>query len=382
MPFEVTVAELQLYARCSLAWWWKKRLGWEKPTTLHELAPAALRQALTFYAQGHTLNLEEATGWVWRDWCESWGAAEAWADLRRYAAGRAEILTARTSVHSKAYRQQMQAAGLTQLAGRLNTLANAHGFLAPEANNQTSLADVCADSLLWAGRMQTKLPTPREILGGPVPHQIKLGDGLTVHGQADWLTCGDTTDSIVIEIHDFSGHAPARAGDVTRDLRVLAATLAEPVAGEGPHWATVQGVVYRHWPSGQTFTVRELNVGYFHSVVTALTRGMASEVIVPRSLTNSSDCAACDFYAECFDAPAWHSLPLLDATLHTRANRVREVMRGLRSAIGADNEAARRTQKALEHLQAALVEQSDVLTAQAVLAEAQHFVQSHLPPSQ
>lgn len=383
MALEVTVEELQWYARCSLAWWWEKRLKLEKPTALCELAPAALRQALAFYAQGHTVDLEAAVVLVWRDWCESWGAAEAWDDLYRFAAGRAEILTTRTPAHSKAYRQRMQAAGLTQLAGRLNALAHAQGLLAPEANGQATLADVCADSLQWANRMQPSLPAPSQILGWQVPYHLKFGEGLRVTGQADLLTRADSADSVIVEVHAFDGPAPVRAEAVAHALKVLAAALAEPTISGGslPQWKTVQHVVYRHWPSGQTLTRRELNVGYFHAVVTALTRGMANEVIVPRALTNAHECATCGFYAECFGPNQWAALPLLDATLHARANTVRDVVRRVRSAVGADSEAARRTQRALEQVQAALAEQPDALAVQTILAEAHHALNLYQPPS-
>jgi hypothetical protein len=122
-----------------------------------------------------------------------------------------------------------------------------------------------------------------------------------------------------------------------------------------------------------------LNAGYFHAIVTALTRGMANEVIVPRALTNTRECATCCFQAECFGPHQWDALPLVDATLHARATAVREVVRRIRSAVGQNDEAARRTQQALEHLQAALAEQPDALAVQAVVTEAHQALHPHHP---
>ena len=88
---EFSLDELRVYARCGLEWFWEKRAGIEKPQTIHDLLPEALRTALAFYYGGHAESLGVAVGLVWRDWCEGWGEAALASDLVQYARGRAGI---------------------------------------------------------------------------------------------------------------------------------------------------------------------------------------------------------------------------------------------------------------------------------------------------
>ena len=81
--------------------------------------------------------------------------------------------------------------------------------------------------------------------------------------------------AVVLEVHDFQPQLWMRAGLAGRDLGVIAAALAAPADGSGVGWERVERVVYRHWPSAQTFTFRETNAGHLLAVVVAAARTRA-----------------------------------------------------------------------------------------------------------
>ncbi len=395
--------DLVTYARCSMEWFWEKRAGAPKPPTPHSLIPGALRQAIVFYGQGHAENLKAAVEWVWQDWCAAWGNKPILDNLKRYAQGRAAILKQFESGRvarpdgsrylaprmTGEYRRRMGAAGLLDLGRRLDDFARQLGLALPDGDDVgNTFGDAFADSWHMAERAGSKgvsWPERESILGWHVPFAVSLGNGLRVAGQADLvLRPPSETDGVILEIHDFRSR-PGLGADTgrpganlaARDLRVIAALLAEPYSpaegageGGGVRWRAVSGVVYRHLPSGEAFLIREVSPGRLLAVVSAAARTMRSQVVIPRLLTSPEDCQACPYRASCFSGQGWDALDLLDPTTLARAEQLLAVVRAARQALKNDRQAARLALASLESLDAALrQDMPDVAAMMETLAE-------------
>ncbi len=343
---EFSLDELRVYARCGLEWFWERRAGIKRPRQIFDLLPEALRTALAFYYGGHAESLGVAVGLVWRDWCEGWGEAAFAGDLVQYARGRAAILKQfaegritrpgggryTAPLMTNEYRSRMHSAGLTHLGRKLDEFARTHGLLTNEdvdaANRPGSLlGDVFADCLAAAGSV-SELPGREVVLGWQVPYAVDLGNGIRLLGTVDLVTqalpeAGER--AVILEVHDFKKLPWATAGWAGRDLRVIAASLAQPVADTAAEqhvaWTRVDRVVYRNWPGNISFSIRETNVGHLLAVVAATARGMNSQVVIPRALTGYDDCRGCAYRTHCWGS--WETLTLIDPTTLGQAERSR-----------------------------------------------------------
>lgn len=374
--------DLLTYARCSMEWFWEKRAGAPKLATPHSLIPGALRQAVAFYGQGHSESLKVAVELVWQDWCTAWGDQSILDNLKRYAEGRAAILRQFESGRiarpdgsrylapqmTAEYRRRMGAAGLMDLGRRLDNFASQLGLVLPEGYGPGSaFGDAFADSLGMAeraGSAEAKWPGRERVLGWHVPFAVSLGNGLRVKGQADLVLRpppGAEANGVILEIHDCHSLPIVGAGTAARDLRVIAASLAEPLspaeaAGNGDTitWHTVSHVVYRHLPSGEAFIIREVSPGRFLAIVSAVARAIRSQVVVPRLLTSPDDCQACPYRESCFSGQGWDALDLLDPTTLARAEQLLSAVQAARQALKSNHQAARLAIDALKSLEANL----------------------------
>jgi len=401
---EFSLDELRVYARCGLEWFWEKRAGIEKPRTIHDLLPEALRTALAFYYGGHAESLGVAVGLVWRDWCEGWGEAALASDLVQYARGRAGILKQfeegrvtrpdgrRYTVPqmTNEYRMRMHSAGLTHLGRKLDEFARTHGLLAADDSDKadrpgSALGDVFADCMAAAEQV-SELPARDVVSGWQVPYAVDPGNGIQLLGTADLVTqalpeAGE--GAVILEIHDFQKLLWLTAGWAGRDLRVIAASLARPSpdsldrTGQPLTWTRVDRVIYRNWPGDKSFTFRETNVGHLLAVVAATVRGMNSQVIVPRALTGYDDCRLCAYRERCWSEGGWETLNLIDAAALGGAEQLRAIQRKVREVVAGNDQAAQRARQAIEIIEAELQSrQPDILGQAAVLSEAKHTLEA------
>ncbi len=397
-PMELWLDDLRTYARCPLEWFWEKRAGYPRPRTVASLLPEALQTALAFYYQSYAVSIGEAVQMVWRDWCEAWGDVTIASELRDYARGRIQILGLfekgliappgggryKAPLMTNAYRERMQRAGLTRLGHRLDDFARTRGLILPAAEADYAgsvLGNVFADCLQAAenASRNTKLPLQNRavVLGWQVPYQVDLGQSLRLRGAADLvaqapLEMGEGT--VVVEVHEYLPLIGRRMGLAARDLRVIAASLAQPCESEQRRfsWQQVSQVIYRHWPTGETYEFRETNIGHLEAVLAAVARGMSGQVIVPRALTGYEDCRECAYRERCWDT-GWETLPLVDAGALGLAEQLRTITQEMRERIGNDGKAAQRVIEGLELIQEALIRfLPDSIASEALLREARH----------
>jgi hypothetical protein len=364
----IPLDELRLYSQCSLAWFWQIRAGWLPAHRVSDLVGEAMRAALALYYTGQADRLGTAVALVWQGWCEAWGDAAISAELARYARERADILARFESGAirnfdgelytaprlTNKYRTLMHDRGLTTLGRRLDEFARTHGLLLEggetgrPARERTGseFGDAFADCLAAAGRMaqngQWPLPAPEVVLGLDIPFHVELTRQLVVEGAADIVRQApgaEKEEAVVLEIHSYEPQPFMRASLAGRDLRVIAALLAAPALVEGGTslltWTRVEHVIFRHWPSGEAYSVQEANAGHLLSVVTAVARGFAEHVVVPRALNGYDDCRACAFRDLCWSESGWGTLPFIDPHRLHRAENDRAARPARSAAIAA-----------------------------------------------
>jgi hypothetical protein len=390
--------DLLTYARCPMEWFWEKRAGAPKPATPRGLIPGALRQAIAFYGKGHAESLKVAVEWVWQDWCAAWGDRSILDNLKRYSGGRAAVLRQFESGRitrpdgsrylaprmTSEYRRRMGEAGLMDLGRRLDGFARQLGLALPEGYGPGSaFGDAFADSWHMAERAsiaEAKWPGRETVLGWHVPFAVSLGNGLRVVGKADLVLRpppNAEAGEVILEIHDYHSLPIVGANAAARDLRVIAASLAEPLspaeaAGNGSAltWHTVSHVVYRHLPGGQAFIIREVSPGRLLAVVSTVARAIRSQVVIPRLLTSPVDCQACPYRERCFSGQGWDALDLLDPTTLARAEQLLAAVKSARQALKSDRQASRLAINALQSLEANLRrDMPDVAGMMETLAE-------------
>lgn len=396
---QLTLNDLGVYVRCPLEWFWEKRAGMLRPRQTADLVPEAMRMALRFYYQGFAHSLSQAVGLVWQDWCAAWGEPAMAEDLLDYGTKRAAILNRTKRDNGQPYlapkltalyREQMHNAGLIKSGRRLDDFATTHGLLVSDDKNRpvgSAFGDAFADCLAAADnakKFDVPLPAPEIVLGSDVPYQVQLSGGIQLMGTADliWHAPPDNHEDkvgVVLEVHDFRDQLWLKPRLARHDLRVIAASLAEPVAGnpdlsEQPvTWERVAYVVYRHWLSGLAFKCYETNVGHLHSVLSSVARGMRQQIVIPRALTGYDYCRACAYRGPCWDNGGWENMHLTDPELLSRGERLRELTTQLRSTIAGNSRAAQQARHALQLVEAALAEDiPDATDLRAILAEAGH----------
>jgi hypothetical protein len=381
LPQTLTLDDLRMYLHCSLAWFLEKRAGLEAPRRVAALAGEAVREGLAVYYTGEAERLGTAVARVWQGWCAGWGEEALYTDLLRYARDRAAILAQfekgafrkfdgeryQAPQLSAKYRDLMHDRGLTALGRKLDELAAVRGLALDDPSARpggarvgSALGDAFADSLVAAERMSRQaahpLPAPEVVLGLQIPAQVDLSPTLRLTAFIDLVSqaAGGGEAAVQLEVHDFEPLPFVRAGLAARDVRVLAALLAQP-ATEALAWGKVERVIYRHWPSGEVYAVPEGNVGYLLAVVASAARGMRHQVIAPRALTGYDDCRGCRYRQLCWSESGWQSLPLLDPGRLAYAERLREMVGKLKATLGADRAASRRLGEALEVLEGEFV---------------------------
>jgi hypothetical protein len=378
----LSLDEVLAYARCPLEWFWERRAGLARPSTPDGLKTAALRQALVFYYEGHTDLLLKAMDWVWRDWCEAWGEPSIFDDLLVYAQTRRSLL--RQIHHDKgrgaSYAERMHRAGLAVLGRRLDEFAHAENrvFLAnDEQLVGSALGDAftdCRMAIEQARRFQEPLPARTEFLGLAVPYEIHLDGHRSLLADCDlaWRRSGDEPGDISFEVHDMQSGSYIRSRWAKHDLRVIAASLASPMAESSVSWERVRRVVYRHWPTGTCYVFTETNAGHLHAIAATVVRGLHAQALVPRALTNPAYCRACVYQQPCWEDGGWEKRHLVDPGAFAQADQIRQMSRRLRKAIDGDDVAAQRARDALAAV-ATTLEQSvgtDAGIAGATIEEA------------
>jgi hypothetical protein len=404
---ELWLDDLRVYARCPLEWFWEKRAGIPRPRTIASLLPEALKMALAFYYKSYADSVGQAVGQVWRDWCEAWGDVTVADELAEYARGRSRILDLfekgyltppgggryKVPQMTNAYRERMHRAGLTRLGHRLDDFARTRGLQLPTADGDypgSYLGDVFADCLAAAANASRneKLPLPDRavVLGWQVPYRVDLGPGLRLMGRADLVIQAPPEpgkEAVIVEIHGYRPMPGLRMGIAARDLRVIAASLAQPCERSlGPEehplsWHHVSRVIYRYWATGEAFEFRETNAGYLRAIASAVVRGMTGQVIVPRALTGYDNCRDCAYHAQCWEA-GWETLPLVDPGTLGLAEQLRDVARQVRDAlrVGSDGHDAQRALEALDLMGAAITRLlPDTVVATALIGEVRHHLE-------
>lgn len=396
---QLSLDEVRLYVRCPFEWFWEKRAGLTRQPMASDLVPAAMRAALDFYYREYADSVGQAVGLVWQDWCAQWGEPAVAQDLLRYATVRAGVLSRAVRDNgepyfapkmSAFYRDQMHSANMDTLGRKLDEFAATHGLLIPDEKHPlvgSALGDAFADCLVAADnarKFDEPLPAPEMVLGTGLPYQIRLSGGPQLVGAADlaWQALPpDSADkkAVVLEVHDYHEQLWRRLRLAKHDLRVIAASLAEPLttnqddSEQSATWSRVAYVIYRHWPSGTAFKCYETNVGHLHGVLNSVARGMRQHLVIPRALTGYDYCRTCAYRAPCWDEGGWENLHLTDPETLGWGERLRELNNQLRSAIAGDDRAARRARQALEVMIAALAEiDPEPADLRAVLGEAHH----------
>lgn len=315
---DLSLDDMRLYARCPLEWFWEKRAGYARPRTTADLIPEAIRRALDAFYRGRAWSMSEAVAVVWKEWCEGWGGPSLSSKLAQYATARAGLLNQipRTPGQAlamlkwkPAYKSKMRASGLHAAGQALDELARACGLTLPDEKERcgSALGDAFADCLMVVDCLSASrhsLPDRERVLGWQMPYWVELGYGLRLSGQADlvWRSESDSR-AVVIEVHDYENRTEVRARLVKHDLRVIAASLAQPIPDDGlAQWERVEAVLFRHWPSGATIWCNtETNPGPLHALMTSAARGMQSRIFIPRSFSGYDSCRACAHRSRCWD---------------------------------------------------------------------------------
>ncbi len=364
MVTALSLDEILAYARCPLEWFWERRAGLARANTPNELKTAGLRQALGFYYEGHTDDLRKAMDWVWRDWCEAWGERSIFDDLVAYATTRASLL--KQIQHDKgrgaSYAERMHRAGLVVLGRRLDEFAGAENRVLLARDEQlvgSAFGDAFADcrmAIERASGFQEPLPSRAECLGLVVPYSIDLGGRARLQARCDlaWRHSGDEPGDVSLEVHDIESASYVRSRWAKHDLRVIAASLASPMADSSLTWARVQRVVYRHWPTGSCYVFTETNAGHLQAIVGTVVRGLGAQALVPRALTDTAFCRTCVYRQPCWEDGGWEKRHLVDPGALTQADQIRQMTRRLRKAIDGDETAAQRAREALSAVATAL----------------------------
>ncbi len=388
----LTVDELLQYVRCPLEWFWERRAHVPRPLAANSMTADGLRQAQAFFYEGHAPTLRDALRMVWQDWADAWGQATLPSGLDRYAQGRAAILelfergrvtrpdgrryTAPRLTNE--YRNRMHSGGLTDLGRGLDEVAQKVGLSLGDDGENGSLADAYADGLAAAERMGPQLPSRDVVLGWQVAYGVELPNGWSLAGMADLVWRAEAergASAVVLEVHDLQDTAWVRAGLAGRDLRVIAASMAQPVPDQAPTWERVDRVVYRQWLAGQTFTFRETNPGHLVAVAAAAVRGIETGVVIPRALAGYQNCQVCPHRERCWDERGWEALALIDDSALARATRVQELANAARAKLQGNGEAARLAREAVDSIANGLREMSDSVGVAALLAESRHVVE-------
>lgn len=395
---KLSLDELRLYARCPLEWFWEKRARYARPRTTVDLMSEAMRAALDLYYRGRTRSLGEAMAMVWKDWCERWDEPTLPSKLAQYAAARASLLnqvprmpndTFQTLKRKQAYKSKMRVSGLQAMGQKLDEIARDHGIVVPDAKDRigSALGDAFADCLVGVDSLRAlphPLPGRDRILGWQVPYQVELGSGMCLTGVADLAWRAEVSNrSVVLEVHDYQDLAWIRPRLVKHDLRVIAASLAQPTpesrdpSGQLLRWEHVDRVLFRHWPSGAVVKCNcETNVGYLHAVLISLARGLTSQVVVPRVLTGYDDCRTCAYLDRCWGEGSWEQMHLIDYGTTGFAERLCDVTIELRQAIAGDDQAVLRARQVLAIIEGALQErQFDLAGVRAILQEVRHTLE-------
>ena len=401
MTGELTVDELRQYTRCSLAWFYEKRMGLTRPRTTTDLIPESIAAAQERFYTGQAASLSIAVGQIWQDWCAEWGEPSAFGDLKRYARERALILEQfekgafrkdnggfyTAPQMTGKYRDLMHARGTHALGRKLDELAAQRGLQLAEPESERfgrvggAVGDAFAEALTAAERMTHNASQPlpgREIVAGlQIPFVVELNSALRLSGTLDVVrqAPGDD-DAVDVEVHDFDPQPFVRAGLAARDLRVLTAALARS-ASEEIAWNRVNRVIYRHWLTGETYSFQEANIGHLLAVAAAAARGMQHQVVAPRALVGFEACRACAYRGQCWSESGWNSLPLLDPGRLEYAERAREVIRAVKAAAGGDEALRRRLAEALGAVEAELVRLDPGLADMVALTRAARAALEH-----
>lgn len=392
---ELSLDELRLYARCPLEWFWEKRAGYPRPRTTADLMPEAIRIALDSFYRGKARSLGEAVALVWKTWCDEWGEPSLSLKLAQYATTRASLLnqiprtpgdTLQMLKWKQAYKSKMRVSGLHDAGQKLDRVARSCGLVVPDEKGRIggALGDAFADCLVAVDGLEASrylLPHRDRVLGWQMPYQIELGHDLRLTGLADLVWRSDADDkAIVLEVHDYQNLAWVRSRLVKHDLRVIAASLAQPTSASGSaHWERVEAVLFRHWPSGVTIRCNgETDLGALHALLTSAARGMQSQIFIPRSLSGYDSCRTCAHLSRCWDE-GLELVQFVDYGVIGPSEHLRAAMAELRQTMAGEDLAARRARQGLEIMTRAFdAIGPDPVSINAFIQEYRHLLEETL----
>jgi hypothetical protein len=273
----------------------------------------------------------------------------------------------------------MHHSGLAVLGRRLDDFARAQNrvLLLSEAPTVGSLlADTftdCRMAMEQAARFQEPLPTREQCLGQLLKFEVHLDANSVLSGICDlaWRKPDDATGDISLEVHDMQPAGFVRSHWAKHDPRVIAASLAAPADGAATAWSRVRRVVFRHWPSGSCHVFTETNTGHLHAILATMLRGLRSQALVPRALSQPAFCRMCVFQLPCWEDGGWEKRHLVDQGMLAQAERVRDMIRAVRRTVHGDNLAAAKARDALSVISAsAELALPDLPAVRVVLEEA------------
>jgi len=400
----VALDEVLTYARCPLEWYWENRAHIERPESVMTLMADAVRAGLGFFYGGFVPTLVAGVEMAWRDWARDWDKSNLVTDLSTYAGERNAILMSFRNGDYKRpggqlyevpqmtakFRDLMHTSGALKLGAALDETARSVGLILPHSVEKgfSVLGDAYADCLDAVRQNLKTLPARSIVKGAAVPYRTRIPGGLTLLGVADLVVEGrpDQPDAVILEVHQFERDPYVRFGLGARDLRVIAATLAEPNPEARPEgaaavaWRKVDRVDFRYWPTGEVYNFRGgANLGALQMLVSAAARGMRQGIVVPRALSGYEDCRDCAYRDLCW-GEAWQELSLINPIDQARAEALTRLASRVRGAVAGDDAAAAHARQALLEIERQLAADGDDSQAQCeALAEAFHTLQPAAP---
>lgn len=316
---ELTLAEVWAYARCPFRYFWRYQARIAPPPTARGLIEKTVRVALSVhYDDSESIPAAEPdqSGLVgcllaaWRSTLEDWGLGDGtWALLKAYADRRAQgpepFLDGRAtepdrSLHgvpalgaqeevSAGHGRRAAKAGLRELAQQLGERLSR---VPVRTSDECGVADAIAESVAMIER--NRWPARDLVEGVGCPYEVDLIGDRAMKATAD-LVLRTENGAVTIEVHDYEKPKTPPAALVRRDLRVVAAAHASSQA-----WTHVQGVVYRHMPSGATVSISAAaGTGRLLTALIGATEGIQHRVYVPRVAVQSGACRSCPYEELC-----------------------------------------------------------------------------------
>jgi hypothetical protein len=316
---ELTLAEVWAYARCPFRYFWRYQARIAPPPTARGLMEKTVRLATALHyddseripaAEPDQSGLVGCLLAAWRATLEDWGLGDAtWALLKAYADRRAQgeepFLDAGVnkpdgSSHevpgldgqdemSAGYELRTQRGGLPELAQQLGERLSR---VPVRTSDECGVLEAFAQSMAMIER--NRWPARDMVEGVGCPYQVDLIGDRALKATAD-MVIGAGDGAVIIEVHDYERPNIPPADLLRRDLRAVAAARAS-----SPAWTSVQGVLYRHVPSGTTVSISAAaGTGRLLTALIGAAEGIRHRVYVPRLAVEPRACRSCPYEELC-----------------------------------------------------------------------------------